>query len=190
MSLLLLVLLTINGSLSKVVGDSFREKLLKMGDGEKVAVIVVMKQGYDLTKFREDDYYGKRKYMMRVAEESQSPVVEWLRSKGEVEDLKQFFVVNGFAVKLTKATLMELLERDDVAYVEEDEYRQYIPKRSYTLDTYPTGSFEIPWDRLIMSADKVWNELGYKGEGIVLEIMDTGVDADHPTLKDNWRGIA
>ncbi len=191
MNLILMLLLTLTDVYTKM-GASLREKIQGMKDNEKIPVIVVMKQGYDLSKFKEDDYDGKRKYMMKTAEESQKPVIDWLKSIGETENLKQFFVINGFALKISKKALLELLDREDVAYAIEDEYRRWIPEepRNYTKASYPTGSSEVPWDRQIMQADKVWKELGYGGEGIVVGIMDTGVDVDHPALKDNWRGIA
>lgn len=191
MNVLLILLLTLTDVYTKM-GNSLREKIQGMKENEKIPVIVFMKQKYDLSKFREDDYGGKRKYMMKTAEESQKPVVDWLKSIGETENLKQFFVINGFAVKISKSALIELLKRDDVAYAIEDEYRRLIPekKQNYTKASYPTGSTEIPWDRQIMQADKVWKDLGYKGEGIVVGIMDTGVDVEHPALKESWRGIA
>ncbi len=191
MNHVLLLLLTLTDVYSKM-GTSLQERIQGMKDNDKIGVIVEMKQGYDLSKFREDDYDGKRKYMMKTAEESQKPVVDWLKSIGETENLKQFFVINGFAVRISKSALIELLKREDVAYAIEDEYRKLIPEKeqNYTKVSYPTGSTEIPWDRQIMQADKVWKDLGYEGEGIVIGIMDSGVDVEHPALKESWRGIA
>jgi len=34
----------------------------------------------------------------------------------------------------------------------------------------------------------VWDDLGYKGEGTHIAIMDTGVDNEHPSLKGKWLG--
>ncbi|MEO0247075.1 MAG: S8 family serine peptidase [candidate division WOR-3 bacterium] len=174
------------------IEEALLEKLNKMGDTERIGVIVVMRNGYDLSKFREDDYDGKREYMKKFAQESQKPIIDYLSSIGETEGLIQYFVINGFAVKLPKAVILELSRREDVGYIQEDRYTRLIPedRQSYQiLDTYPTGDEEIPWDKQLMNAHKVWDELGHRGGGIVIGIMDTGVDVTHPCLKDNWRGI-
>lgn len=189
---LILCLTLLSNTLSDKFEASLYGKLQNLSNTDRISVIVLMKQEYDFSKFREDDYDGKREYIKRLAEESQRPVVEWLNSIGEAENLIQFFVINGFSVRLSKSALMELAQREDVKYIEEDVYRRLIPEEdvAYTIATYPSGSAEIPWDRQIMNADKVWNDLGYRGEGIVIGIMDSGVDVDHPVLKETWRGIA
>ncbi|MGB9823630.1 MAG: S8 family serine peptidase [Candidatus Hydrothermia bacterium] len=186
----LILLFSIN--VAEKFDKAFWEKLNTLKSEDKVSVIVVMRQGYDFSKFKEDDYDGKREYIKRVAYESQKPVIEWLLSTGKAEEIKQFFVVNGFSVRLPKEVILKLAEREDIAYIEEDKYVRLIPEKSqnYTLATYPTDETEVPWDRKIMNADKVWKELGYRGEGIVIGIMDSGVDVEHPALKDNWRAIA
>ncbi len=42
-----------------------------------------------------------------------------------------------------------------------------------------------------MDADKVWNDYGLTGEGIIVAALDTGVDIEHSDLKPNiWRNFA
>ncbi len=38
------------------------------------------------------------------------------------------------------------------------------------------------WSVKYINADRVWNELGYTGEGIVVGHIDSGIDLDHPDL--------
>ena len=35
---------------------------------------------------------------------------------------------------------------------------------------------------------RVWDELGIRGEGALIGSLDTGVDVNHPSLADRWRG--
>ena len=49
----------------------------------------------------------------------------------------------------------------------------------------PTG---IEWNVKAIGADRVWDEFGVRGEGVVVGQSDTGVDASHPQLSDQYRG--
>ena len=40
----------------------------------------------------------------------------------------------------------------------------------------------------MIGADKVWDEFGVQGEGIVVGQSDSGVDGNHPALRDRYRG--
>jgi serine protease AprX len=51
------------------------------------------------------------------------------------------------------------------------------------------GGAMPPWNVTAVRAPSVW-ALGYTGEGIVVAIMDTGVDLAHPDLRRQWRAGA
>ncbi len=42
----------------------------------------------------------------------------------------------------------------------------------------------------IIQADRVWNELGITGDGVLVANIDTGVDGNHPAFSNRWRGVA
>jgi subtilisin family serine protease len=44
------------------------------------------------------------------------------------------------------------------------------------------------WNLTMIGADKVWNELGVNGKGIVVGQSDSGVDGTHPDLASSYRG--
>lgn len=46
----------------------------------------------------------------------------------------------------------------------------------------------VQWNVSMIGADKVWEEFGVRGEGIVIGQSDSGVDVNHPELKDSYRG--
>ena len=47
---------------------------------------------------------------------------------------------------------------------------------------------EPPWNITAIGADRVWNELGITGKGIVIGQSDSGVDGAHPALAPGYRG--
>jgi hypothetical protein len=56
-----------------------------------------------------------------------------------------------------------------------------------------TGSSYTPpaspdWNLTLIGADKVWNDLGITGKGIVVGQSDSGVDGSHPDLAPSYRG--
>lgn len=69
---------------------------------------------------------------------------------------------------------------------------------------YPTRTYEAPevepvpltevgpaaveWGVADINADDVWDQLGIRGEGIVVGNIDTGVQYDHPALVNQYRG--
>jgi hypothetical protein len=53
-------------------------------------------------------------------------------------------------------------------------------------DTPPSSSPR--WNITLIGADRVWDEFDITGEGIVVGQSDSGVQGDHPALRDNYRG--
>ena len=54
-------------------------------------------------------------------------------------------------------------------------------------DFAPSG---VQWNVSRIGADRVWEEFGVRGEGIVVGQSDSGVDVNHPELKETYRGNA
>jgi subtilisin family serine protease len=47
---------------------------------------------------------------------------------------------------------------------------------------------EPQWNIIAIGADRVWDELKVNGQGIVVGESDSGVEGDHPALRDSYRG--
>jgi subtilisin family serine protease len=52
-------------------------------------------------------------------------------------------------------------------------------------ESAPTG---VQWNVSMIGADKVWDEFGVRGQGIVIGQSDSGADVNHPELHDSYRG--
>lgn len=75
-------------------------------------------------------------------------------------------VLNGFVITATEEEEMAIRQLLNVKSVTED-------RRVYLLDESTNR---------IIQADKVWTDLGITGKGIVIAIIDTGIDYYHPDL--------
>jgi subtilisin family serine protease len=47
----------------------------------------------------------------------------------------------------------------------------------------------VQWNISMIGADKVWNEFNVRGEGIVVGQSDSGVDGNHPAIREQYRGF-
>ncbi|MEU0549494.1 S8 family serine peptidase [Micromonospora sp. NPDC005979] len=97
-----------------------------------------------------------------------------------------YWIANAVRVTGNRALLDEIAKRPDVARIE--------PSRSYPLlrPTPATGSHADAngpeWGLTNINAPQVWNELGDRGDGVVVATIDSGAQYDHPALVGAYRG--
>lgn len=158
-------------------------------DSAKVAFWVTMKESADLSKARKAKTKTAKARAVHVAEtafakESQAGVIAEAKAAGVT--YKSFWISNTVRITGTQALAEKLAARFDVAALEADtpvEVPDPIPS-----DTEPTVD-GIEWNVDRINAPKVWNELGVKGEDVVVANIDTGAQYDHPALKSKYRGL-
>lgn len=128
---------------------------------------------------------------------SQAPVRALLDdriSASSVAGYQPFYVANVIAVEGNLLTLIELAQREDVAYIDANyplvpmwDPRTFGPQPA-AQDT-PDALSPRNWNIDLVDADRVWQELGIRGTGAVVAGFDTGVTYDHPALRDTYRGL-
>ncbi len=162
-------------------------------------VIVVMADQYDLAaSSRQTQFMDKAQRRAFVISErkafcqaSQAELTDFLGSlKGEVEDIQSFWTVNAFACSATDAVIQQLAARREVAMVYRDELHKMIPENE---KPHPVGSRDNAWHVDKVNAPAVWNYNGngYNGNGVVVAVLDTGVNYDHLDMAGSlWDGGA
>ncbi|RKR87419.1 subtilisin family serine protease [Micromonospora pisi] len=126
-----------------------------------------------------------RVYQTKVshAEQTQRGLRSLLRERKA--DFTPFWIANVIEVTGTLDLVTELAKRADVARIAPVGHTTL---EEPTASSGATASATVPWNLSQIGADKVWNEYGVRGEGIVVGSIDTGVQYNHPALVRQYRG--
>ena len=162
---------------------------------KKVNVIIKMKDkpNYDSLELNARKKQTKKERVQVVktsleskAEKSQKGVIASLKSlekKGHAKFTKSLWINNSVVATIDEEALRDLENREDIESIELDEVVQ-LPEIKVE-----NSAPRLPeWGLEKIYATKVWEDYGIKGKGVVVGVMDTGVDGSHEALKNNYRG--
>ena len=100
-----------------------------------------------------------------------------------------YYLVNAMEVRGGTLVRLYLLTRPEVdRVIPSPRLRPAAPVEALALsgsEPPPTG---VQWNVALIGADRVWEEFGVRGEGIVVGQSDSGADVNHPELHDSYRG--
>ncbi|MEU2246680.1 S8 family serine peptidase [Streptomyces sp. NPDC019224] len=97
-----------------------------------------------------------------------------------------YWISNTVKVTGDKALAQKIAARPEVAAIEPDRLFQ-LPDE-FPAEQQPRVN-GVEWNLDSINAPKVWDELGVRGDGMVIANIDTGVDYQHSTLMGNYRGL-
>jgi serine protease AprX len=161
--------------------------------GPPFPALVILKEQADLSpaeKMTSREEKGRFVYeaLRSVALKSQGPLVEFLNQHHS--DIQRFYISNMIAIyDATPELVKQIAARDDVAKIlDNPQARLKRPKTDF--NPWREAPAVGPGANLVrIGADRVWNEFKIRGEGIVIGGADTGVDWQHPALKNHYRGF-
>ncbi|MGM0827659.1 MAG: S8 family serine peptidase [Bacillota bacterium] len=122
------------------------------------------------------------------AEQTQYRIKNFIRQKkaeGILKDDQSYYIVNAVSFSSTKEVLQEIAAFPEVNYIYLNE-RHALPKPKTSGVQKSTN--ELPWNLEKIQAKKAW-EKGLDGSGVVIATFDTGVDVNHSSLKNQYRGL-
>jgi len=151
--------------------------------GEQISVIAYFTDGLDISGSKDKrapfPRAGMIKSLRETADLAQGQVRAHLGKRGATR-MKSLWLVNALAVTAGADAIRELAAQPHIKEVRLD--------RAIPLSETFTGTAGVPeWNLAAVRASEIW-EWGYKGQGVVLASMDTGVDPQHPDLAGRWRG--
>ncbi len=101
-----------------------------------------------------------------------------------------YYLVNGMEVDGGALVRLYLMNRPEVDRVIPSPRLRAIPQLAAPMTGPYTSVQQNPgWNIQMIGADKVWQDFGVTGKGIVIGQSDTGVDGAHPALHDSYRGL-
>lgn len=156
--------------------------------GERIPVIVTLEDNVALDRLWEGSRKERRRRIVHALKNrfqgnlNRSGIRGLLARFGGRAHLRPLWIVNGLALKAPPRLIRAIAASPWVQAVRLDE-----PVPAPTVN--PLWDGDVTWNLQAVGATELW-DLGHTGQGIVVALLDSGVDADHPDLAGRWRGGA
>lgn len=149
-------------------------------DGRHPVVVILKEQfgvaeiqnSYALAGVREE----VRQRICEILQEKTAISQHWLRSylsseRDQVRNPQYFWIVNAVSLEANARVIRELALRAEIASIQLDAEQVMVRPIQ--------GTRSQAWGVNYIKAPKAWDK-GIKGDGIVVAVVDTGIDLDHP----------
>ena len=182
---------------NKITPDLLEEINGSTKSGEMFQTIIFLNEQFDAQKLtRQMQHFSKvqqREYVMnelqQVSRIGQTAILKDLHQgqKAElVEDIQSFWIINAISCSMTKDMVYAIAERPDVKFVMKD-YEIHVADCEISENDQHDRNAD-PWNVIKVHAPEVW-DLGYTGQGIVVAVIDSGVNYNHTDIVNNmWDG--
>ena len=138
---------------------------------------------------------------LKDAATAQDPFLAYLDARiasGDVIGYTSHWITSCVVVQAKKTEILQIAARGDIDIVEPNFTVSLIEPVSRGSASYQDPDAEVSEDGdrgigitpglLAIGARDVWEQFGFRGEGVLIGSCDTGVDGTHPALTDRWRG--
>jgi len=155
------------------------------------SIFVIMKDQPDLSGVNSiDNISDKKVYIYEtstaISLQSQKELVDILK-KFRL-DYEPYYLVNAIEVKAGPIWKLIIQSRKDVDRVLDNPNLRPLPEEIPTNIGDQVSVDGDLWNLKMIEVDKVWEEFGVKGAGIVIGQADSGVDGNHPALREQYIG--
>jgi len=101
---------------------------------------------------------------------------------------RSYYLVNGMEVNGGPLLRAYLSRQPEVDRILDSPHLRPLPEPVPVSIGHDPAPIELQWNITSIGADRVWKEFGVTGQGIVVGQSDSGVQGDHPALRDGYRG--
>ena len=196
--LFLLVTCCMAGYAQTFIDPLLTEEMARRNDDEQIRVVVIMKSQYDQALLnrragvyinradRREFVVNELKEFARASQYDLKLSLSEMERNGMVSAPITLWMANALYFDANKAAIQEIAHRNDIELIGYAIEHNWIPDGEEATPTAPTR--EITRNVTQVHADQVW-ELGYTGEGVVVAVIDTGVNYNHVDVADHlWDG--
>jgi bacillopeptidase F len=180
-----IVVISANSLHAQNIGPRLQSVLQSAKAEEKVSVIITLSDRVDLGRFKGRRDPKNRASLNRSLRQKTAQTQQRLRRRLRnlnAQNVKSLWIINGLAATVPAKVINDIINEPGIETVTLD--------HTLSAPEFIGGeSAEDQWNLNAIRAPDLW-ALGYTGENVVVASMDTGVDVNHPDLKDNWRGGA
>lgn len=184
---------------AQIIDPVLIQEMGRKSDDEKIKVIVIMKSQYDRQQLgRRSAAYANRaerrefvvNELKQFCEASQYDLrrsLDEMESHDMTTSPRIIWMANALYFSATKQAINDLAMRRDIELIGLDEKKQVL----FDEEPKPANNTRgIAPNVTQVNADQVWN-MGYTGQGVVVAVIDTGVNYNHLDLADHlWDGGA
>ncbi|MDR2085284.1 MAG: S8 family serine peptidase [Bacteroidales bacterium] len=196
-----IIIVFINGYSQNIpkIDPELQKEMQLMDNEDLVKVNIVMKAQYDQFELRNKTNVLKTKEdkrdfvvseLKKYSKEEQRIVADYLdffSKSSNVKEIKSHWLYNGIDCYATKNAIEEIASLEDVLTIglEQMHYALFDNEKPKPAEA---GSKEITYNVTKVRANDVWDELGVTGEGIIVSVLDSGVNYNHNDIKNQmWQ---
>lgn len=100
-----------------------------------------------------------------------------------------YYLENALEVRGGTLVRLFLMTRPEVDRVIPSPRLRAVPADEPAAGYESSISGDVQWNISMIGADRVWDEFNVRGAGIVVGQSDSGVDGNHPALREQYRGF-
>lgn len=176
--------------------DPELQALMNSKDKDKISVNIIFKSQLDLYDLNVrnsfSDKKSKREYFLNelqyFSKKNQEDVLATLQvneRSNQVSNIKSHWLVNMITCETTADVIYKLSKHPDVAAIAYNKHQPLLFNEKSDKTSPVRGKVESISK---INADDVW-DLGFTGKGVIVSLLDSGVNINHVDLKDHlWDG--
>lgn len=184
-----------------IITPELQKELNLKSNEEKIRINIRLSQQYDTDLLYErsrslSQISGRRSFVTSelkdFSKRTQAPLLSYLNNmerSSQVSEIKSLWIANVVNCYASKAVIEQLATRSDIDRIDYDQYRIVIPLEVEQDMTVKQDNLKttLAWNVTKVNAHLVWQQ-GFTGEGVVVAVLDTGVNYNHQDLQPNmWQ---